>query len=348
MAELLNSKMDKRVIFPAGEQHRFLLKTANKLKLSWAKLAEKIGVHKRTFNDWKRGKYSVPLRIVWILSRKAHISIPSNIELKDRYWYTTLGASAGAMAVLKKYGRVGGDPEYRKKKWYEWWGKEGRYRKHSIIGITKPIKKPHFSKELAEFVGIMIGDGGITKSQVIVSLNRQTEKPYSIFIRKLFKRLFKVKPSIYIRKDESTIGIVVSRTQLVAFCKSIGLKIGNKLKQNLDIPGWIRRKKVFKTSCIRGLIDTDGCLFNECHRINKKKYCYPRLSLVSYSRQLRSSVFGILKELGFSPKIRNNRSVQLGNQKDIVEYFKIIGTNNSNHRKRFKSFLGGVGSGCPK
>ncbi len=63
-------------------------------------------------------------------------------------------------------------------------------------------------------------------------------------------------------------------------------------------------------------MDTDGCIFNECHVINNKKYCYPRLSFVSFSWQLRLSVFKILQKLNFPPKIRNNRSVQLEKRKD--------------------------------
>ncbi|XOB41964.1 MAG: hypothetical protein ACKKMS_01040 [Candidatus Nealsonbacteria bacterium] len=347
MAELLNSKMEKRVIFPVGEQYHFLSKTVGKLKLSWAELTDIIGVHKRTFNDWKREKYSMPLRVVQDLSQKAKIQIPPNIELRDRYWYTALGSSAGAKAVLKKYGRIGGDLEYWKKKWYEWWEREGKYRKNLIVGVTKPIKKPRFSEELAEFVGIMIGDGGIAKKQVIVSLNRGTEKLYSIFVRSLIKKLFKVEPSIY-NKHKSTVDVVVSRTKLVMFCKSIGLKIGNKLKQNLDIPEWIKRNKSFKISCIKGLIDTDGCLFREYHRINGRTYCYPRLCFTSYSTSLCSSVVRILKELDFSPKIRNKRNVQLENQSEIMKYFDLIGTHNPNIQKRYKLMLGGVGSGCPK
>lgn len=347
MAELLNYKMGKRAIFPPGEQHHFLLKVANKLKLSWSELADKIGVHKRTFNDWKREEYSMPLRMVRSLSRKANIPIPLNIEVKDRYWYTALGSSAGARAVLKKYGRIGGDLEYWKKKWHEWWEREGKYRKHSIVGITKPIKKPHFSKELAEFVGIMIGDGGITKKQVTVSLNHKTDKPYSVFVKNLIRKLFKVKPSVYIDKKESTISIVVSRIHLVKFCKTIGLKIGNKLEQNLDIPEWIKGDKNFEIPCIRGLVDTDGCIFNECHKINNKKYCYPRLAFTSASKQLRSSVFEVLKEFGFKPRMRHNKDVQLENREEIKKYFKLIGTHNPNHLKRFKSFLEGSGAVVP-
>lgn len=136
--------------------------------------------------------------------------------------------------------------------------------------------------------------------------------------------------------------------ELVKFCQSIGLKIGNKLKQNLDLPEWIKKHKSFKISCIRGLIDTDGCLFNECHRINGKIYCYPRLCFTSYSKNLRLSVFQILKELGYSPKIRTTRNVQIENREEIIKYFRLVGTHNLNLQKRYRFIFGGVGSGRPK
>lgn len=119
--------------------------------------------------------------------------------------------------------------------------------------------------------------------------------------------------------------------------------MGNKLKQGLDIPEWIKGNKELEISCIRGLMDTDGCFFNECHKINNKKYCYPRLSLVSHSRQLLDSVFEILQKLGFSPKIRNKRSVQLEKREDILRYFSLIGTSNPKHEAKFKAVFGGVG-----
>jgi len=201
---------------------------------------------------------------------------------------------------------------------------------------------------LAEFVGIVMGDGGITKRQVAITLNYKTDKLYAVFVSNIIKELFKIKPAIYFRRKESLINIVVSRTRLVEVCESIGLKIGNKLKQGLDMPQWIKKDRFFSSTCIRGLIDTDGCVFSECHKIKNKKYCYPRLCLTSYSPKLCSSVAGILKELGFSPKIRIGRNVQLENKQDIIRYFSLINTHNPHIKKCFKVSLGGVGSGYPK
>lgn len=334
---------DKRVIFSKGAQRRFLIKVIAKEKISYSLFANKIDVNQRTFNDWLREKYSLPLNILQKISEVTRTKIPKNIQLKNRYWYVTKGAKIGGMVVFKKYGRIGGNPEYRKKRWHEWWEREGKHKHHLIISAPLLIKKPRKSKALAEFVGIMIGDGGISKGQVTVSLNAETDNLYSVFVKNLIKKLFKVEPSSYLRKDKSVVNIVVSRKRLVDFCQSIGLKVGNKLKQNLDIPEWVRESRSFRIFCLRGLVDTDGCIFNECHRINKKKYCYPRMAFISYSRQLCFSVVRILQDLGFSPKIRNGRNVQLESREDIVEYFRLIGSNNAKHRRRFESFLGGVG-----
>jgi len=334
MAESLIHKFEKRVIFPPGKQHQFLLNTRKKSKLSWLEFADKIGAHKRTLNDWRREKYSLPLGVLKKICIITKSKTPLGIEIKDPFWYVTKGAKIGGFAVYKKYGRIGGDPEYRKKKWYEWWEKEGKYNL-KLITVPKTIQEPNFSEELAEFAGIMMGDGGITENQIRVTLNNKTDKLYSDFVKNLIRKLFQVRPSIYVDENDSTINIVVSRVRLVRFCKPIGLKVGNKLKQNLDIPEWIKGNKNFEISCVRGLIDTDGCLFNECHRIKGKRYCYPRLCFTSYSKTLCLSVFRILKKLGFSPKIRIRRNVQLENRNDIVRYFTVINTHNPHLRKHF-------------
>jgi len=336
MAELLNVKYDKRAIFPSGEQGRFLLIAKKRLGFLWPQFADKIKVHRRTLNDWKRETCSIPLGALKKVCRVAKLKMPKDIEIREPFWYAPKGARAGWLAVYKKYGRVGGDPEYRKKKWREWWEKEGKYRKHPIINVSKSIKKPHFSKELAEFVGIMMGDGGINRYQIKVSVNREDDKEYGHFVENLIKKLFSVPVARYYRKDSLEMNLVVSRVELVKFCnKKLGLKIGNKLEQGLDIPRWIKNNIEYQKFCLRGLIDTDGCLFYERHKIKNKVYSYRRLNFTSYSSDLRSSVFSIFKKLNMSPKIRNNRSVQIENKDEISQYFGIIGTHNPKHERRF-------------
>jgi hypothetical protein len=335
-----DSLKDKRVIFPKGRQHAFLIKSLKRLDLPWSELASKIRVHPRTLNDWKREKYSMPLLALQKIREITNVKMPTDIEIRDRFWYAKKGGEIAGKLVYEKYGVVGGNPKRRRRKWLQWWNKKGKFNLAGYF-VPKDISKPKKDIKLAEFVGIMIGDGGITEKQVTVTLNYITDKEYINFVSNLFKKLFTVEPALYKREKESIVNIVVSRVKLVRFCKSLGLKVGNKLKQKVDIPNWIKKEAKYKTACLRGLMDTDGCIFNECHNINNKRYCYPRLSFVSYSKNLRCSVFKILSELGFHPKIRNNRSVQLENREDIIKYFNLVGTHNPKHKQRFKSFLEG-------
>ena len=326
MAKLIYSK---RAIFPKGEQSKFLLKIAERPNFSWHLLAKKINIHSRTLNDWKREQYSIPINKLKRICKLFDLELPKNIKIKDPFWYVNLGAKNGGLATIKKYGTIG-DPEYRKRKWFEWWEKEGKAKN------TIKIKIPLFSRELAEFTGIVIGDGGITKNQVMISTNSIVDRKYGYFIKKLIKKLFNVDASIYFVDSHTLMIVAASRIKLVEFCnKKLGLHIGNKLKQGLDIPKWVRKNSEFEKACLRGIMDTDGCIFNECHKIKNKSYNYKRLNITSASPELIKSIFDILEKNNLSPRIRNGRCVQIEDKGKIEKYFKIIGTSNAKHLKRY-------------
>ena len=326
----------KRVIFPKNLQQKFLYEQAQKLGISLNGLADLLSVHRRTFNDWKREEGSMPIDILAKICKITSSKFPQNIDIREPFWYVNLGAKNGGIACLKKYGRIGGDQAYQKKKWYEWWHKKGQYNKTGRIRGPLPIKIPKFSKKLAEFSGIVIGDGGITDKQVIITTNSIVDKEYAFFIKNLIKELFDLEASIIYRKKELAMYIMVSRKKLVKFCnKKLGLHIGNKLKQGLDIPTWIRNNSELEKACIRGIMDTDGCIFEECHKIKGKFYNYKRLNITSASPFLRKSIFEIFEKNELSPKVRNNRCVQIEDKEKIKRYFEIIGTHNPKHLKRY-------------
>ena len=338
MAESLNVKYDKRAIFPSGEQGRFLLMARKSLGLPWSQFADKIKVHKRTLNNWKRGACSMPLGVLKKVCKVARLKMPTRVEIRDPFWYVSKGSRAGWLAVYKKYGRVGGDPEYRKRKWREWWGKEGKYKKHPIINVPKSIKKPYFSKELAEFVGIMLGDGGISKYQLSITLHRFDDKEYSKIVVALVKKLFNVPVGTYYRKKDLSVSFIISRIELVRFSvDTLGLKIGNKIKQQVDIPDWIKQNKLYSIACVRGLIDTDGSVFTHKYQVNGKFYKYKKLAFTSCSKPLRHSVFSILKNNGMKPRLAQDRDVRIDSIADVKRYFEVFNSHNSKHLKRFKN-----------
>ncbi len=322
-----------RVYLPKRAQKKLIKEILSNVSIKEAATACRLS--ERTIRDWRRGKFLIDFKCLKILCKKTGLKIPKNITLKENYWYVTKGSSKGGLAVFKKYGRICGDPEYREKKWREWWEKEGKYKKHPIINTIKSIKKPYFSKELAEFAGIVLGDGGISPYQVVVSLNHQTESKYANFVVGLIKKLFAVPVGTHCDKTEATSYLVVSRRNLVLFCtKKLELKQGNKIKQQIDIPRWIKKNKQYAIACVRGLIDTDGCVFDHRYKSKGKWYSYKKICFTSYSEPLRRSVFAILKNNGLNPRFAQIKDVRLDSKKDIQRYFQIFNSHNSYLLKR--------------
>ena len=272
-----------RILLPKGEQRKFIEKVL--LKISVAKAAKLCDLSERTIRDWRREKFLIQKGAMLKLCQKTNVPIPRNFEEKDDYWYVSkgnkIGGRLGGLACIKKYGCVGGP--LRKKKWYEWWYKKGQYNS-KIIAFVKPFKKPAFSEDLAEFVGILLGDGSIQKNQISITLHYLDDKEYGEFVSSLAKKLFDVHVGKCFCKKSSVNRYLISRSRLVDFfVKKLDLKIGNKIKQQVDIPIWIKQNKLYSIACMRGLFDTDGCVFDHCYKVSNKIYCYKKLSFTSFS-----------------------------------------------------------------
>ncbi len=332
------AKLDisKRAKFPINKQGLFIKDCAKRLGASNNQIAKLLNVSARTITDWKREKFLITFQAAKILGKKSGIKLPGNLKSKDKFWYTTKGAYNGGLAMYRKYGCVGIDPEYRKKKWFEWWKQRGKFKNHPILNNPLPINQPIKSEELAEFVGIILGDGGITKNQVTITLHHVDDEKYGKFIIKLIKKLFSVNPSIYHKPKYSVNNIVISRIKLVKLLtEKLGLKIGNKIRQQIDIPRWIKANKNYQIACIRGLMDTDGCLVIHKYKVNRKQYCYKKLDFCSASKPLIKSIMKMLKVFDFSPRLSHNgRNVWIDGQEEVKRYFQLIGSNNPKHKKR--------------
>ena len=200
------------------------------------------------------------------------------------------------------------------------------------------ITLPEYGENLAEFIGIMIGDGGMSKYQATISLNHITDLEYSLFVKQLISTLFEYVPSVYHKPYKSVLDIVMSRVQLVSFLHEIGLPIGDKVRQNIDIPLWIKQNPTYIIPYIRGLIDTDGSIYTHTYTSKKKSYSYKKLSFTSASISLVHSVHSLLKELGFHPRITaNSKDVRLESVADMKRYFEVISSHNPKHLNRYAS-----------
>ncbi len=205
--------------------------------------------------------------------------------------------------------------------------------------IRKEIEYPDKCDELAELIGIILGDGGLPGNrQLIISFNNKTDREYSRYLQDTLRRLFAVRCHIHYRKDNNGADIVVSSSNLVDFLVKEGLIKGNKVRNQVGIPAWIYKNLEYQKACLRGLIDTDGSFY--CHKYisGGREYRYLKLCFTNCSKPLLNFAFNILKNLGYKVYLTGNH-VSLYSALGIKRYFTEIGTHNQKHLRKFQEFI---------
>jgi len=208
--------------------------------------------------------------------------------------------------------------------------------------IIKEIRIPEKDENLSEAIGIILGDGHISNFKIgkkircyfiRIAGNAEADKDYLInYIPSLFKRVFGEKGSLHFSKKSKVGYYTLYGKNYVNLMNSLGVKSGNKKKNNQGIPNWIKKDENYLSRCIKGLIDTDGSI----HYISKKNLNL-RISYTSHIPRLLKDVRGGLINFGFGPsKIINNRQFYLSRQEEINKYVKEIGFGNSKNLNRLK------------
>lgn len=203
------------------------------------------------------------------------------------------------------------------------------------LSVRVPIR---YSQALAEFVGILLGDGHLTPTQVTVTLGTK-ELAYAVYVANLLEGLVGVKPKIAITKRGDKV-VYIGSTRLVRWFLSMGLA-HNKVFSQVCAPDWCYGNKSFCRAFLRGLIDTDGSIYLMRRRALQISFCNKSKPLL-YSARL------MLMELGFHPSRVGEKNIYLTRKEDIYKYVTEIGFKNPKHTKRLQQFiqiLGGSYSG---
>ncbi len=206
----------------------------------------------------------------------------------------------------------------------------------------KEIRYPRKSKKLAEFMGIIFGDGGINNGwQLTVTVNSEADRDYAKYVIQLGKELFDVDAVPQQRKDSKALVLRFSSTNLVDFLVRMGAVRGNKIKQQIAIPLWIEGKGGYERAFVRGLVDTDGCLYTHKHTVSGRSYRNIGFCFVSYSKKLLSAVGAILTQNGIRPHYtKQMRNIYLYSEKSVYSYLSIFNTSNTRISNKYREWKG--------
>lgn len=190
-------------------------------------------------------------------------------------------------------------------------------------GLVLP-KNP--SKELAEFIGIVIGDGYLynNKRKYTIGIvgNPKTDLEYFLKIQKLVSELFNIKTKI------KTVGrglrlIFGSKGVFYFLTIIIGLDYGAGKCKKTKIPSIIFENDKLTNSVIRGIFDTDGTIFTS---YKKGAPNYPCIELTTTSLGLAKQVRSLLIKKGF--RVASIRGYKYTNGKLLSYKVSLYGKKN--------------------
>lgn len=326
----------KRVYLPISQAHQYFLAILENAKLTISNLAKRYGVSSRTVRDWKDGKYSIPFDFTKKIFTDWEIDIPLNSVVKDDRESKSLAGRRGAITRYARYGNPG-TSEGRVK------GGKNSLNTHRArktgFRLEKQFIFPGNSENLAEFIGIMLGDGGMTNNQIRITLNKIDDRHYAQYVGGLIHKLFGEYPSIFERDKRGVLEIVVSGQKLVRFLQNKGLVVGNKIRQHIEIPKWIYQRKEWRVMALRGLFDTDGSIYQDRHTLKEVHYKSVCVAYTSYSHNLLTDIYDSLRLLGFSPTKSTINRIMVRKREEVLNFFAILRPSNKKHIDRFKTYL---------
>lgn len=196
------------------------------------------------------------------------------------------------------------------------------------------------SEELAYLIGIHLGDGSMNvyKNRHLYSVRGHKiddKEHYTQVIKPLFKKVYKV--DFNLREFGDVIGFQFASKAVVTFENTVlGIPLGPK--GEIGIPLTFLADQKLARAVVRGLFDTDGCVYIE----NKRGKAYPRLEITTTSNRLASQIKNVLSGSDIQFFVwRVDREnwrpcfrIRVSGYNGLKKWLQIVGMDNPKHLKK--------------
>ncbi len=193
------------------------------------------------------------------------------------------------------------------------------------------------SKGLCEFIGAFIGDAfyntyqsGKYTIQFTGDANLD-DKYYTLTITPITKRLFGMKP--YIQKKKNSLRVNFQSKELFYMLKDRFEFPQGKKVYSVKIPEEIiKAGKEYIYATIRGIFDTDGCIFFDKRALYKGPY--PRVTLQIANKSLFLQLKSLLSEefkLYTSERSDRKFYIEIYGHEQLQKWMLLIGFSNPRH-----------------
>ncbi len=298
---------------------------------SLKKLSEKLKIPLKTIQHWKYGKGYISDKLIpGEIKDKLKI-----LDTQEEKWGQTKGGKKTYRIILEKYGQI----EIKKRQ-----ANGGKSALKKNKKIQQPMKIDITCPLFLEFYGVLLGDGWMSKlnyrgktiNLIGVSGNGKKDREFFIYLKKNIKILFDRTAYLKDRPKNNSIELNFCHKELLKkIHEDLGFPIGPKI--DLEIHETIYNQGYEKMKyVIRGILDTDGCVYFDKTPSNKP---YPCLNLTMKAPKLMNQVHNILIQQGFKAMIQNRKKhaiqIILKGSKQINKWKKEIGSSNPRNLNKF-------------
>lgn len=178
----------------------------------------------------------------------------------------------------------------------------------------KPLKK---DGDLAELIGIILGDGHIGALARTESLRIVGDAQKMGFVNRsadLVQKVFGKKPTIKQNPNTNTVTITIYEKHI---SNRIGIHTGAQGNRVLRVPRWILRQDEPARRYLRGLYEAEGS-----YSVHKPTYTY-KFIFKNSNDSLLDIVERLVKRFGFHPH-RSYRMVQLSRKKEVERLLNLL------------------------
>ncbi len=209
---------------------------------------------------------------------------------------------------------------------------------------------PSQDELLWELFGVCLGDGclsrcfnrttGYTMNFTIFTGNGKDDfEYYTTYLAPSLRSKFNIKVTPYLRKDSNSIAIRINNQSVFYSFKKLGMPIGKK-KEKIEIPPIMFKKpKRVKAAVLRGLLDTDGCIFAR----RDEAYKYLHIKITSANESFLYQIKKLMGDFNLPAYVhwqgRHGGDVIVRGNSNIKRWMALIGTSHPLIKQRYIGWL---------
>jgi len=319
---------EKRIYLPKEVQKKFFLDVKRSLgNNSWPALANRFGINYWKFKNYKKGDLTVPNscfeEFVRVLNKEKTEEYRAQTHMFDGNWGAVKGGKRAIQVLREKYGQEYLDSRRLKGQ-----------RNSPVIGasVCKKIVIPkEINSEIAELVGVYLGDGTLTDYLIRISSDKRFDLRYMQYLAHVVQKNFGFISFIRFDKKTNSGYLEIPSKKFVDYFKeTFGFSTGDKIRNKARIPDVILQNSDWTKACLRGLMDTDGSF--------SRRDNYLCMEFTSFNPTLLSQV----QEIGYKEEFfsfHSTRHTGSNSWPRIQKYFREVGSSNLRHIIRFDQRL---------